>query len=198
MATERASGTHGGDGGAADPEAPTGPLLPVVLGTAVAVRAGAAGGRAAGVDVRRLDATGRPAGRESTTADLHVGGQPGLPSPGRARRRRPHATTGGLPIRTCSSTPRSRRSRPADAWSTRRCDRRMPSTSLGGARSFRSTSASRDQGVLNELPARPRRAWPGLRPAREDASATRATILVGLASDGNWPPLVVRAVQLGP
>ena len=64
-----ALGHAGGRGRVADPQDPSGQLLPELSGAAPALGAGAAGGGPAGLCVRRLDAARRPAGREPRPAD---------------------------------------------------------------------------------------------------------------------------------
>jgi hypothetical protein len=76
--TRPAAGTHGRGDRAADPEAAAGQLLPGLLGAAPALRAGAVGGRPAGLCVRRFDPPRRSAGGVARAADLALGGQPGV------------------------------------------------------------------------------------------------------------------------
>ena len=64
--------TRAGRDRAADPQDPPGQLLPELLGAAPALGAGAAGGRPAGLCLRRLDAPRRPARREPRPADLQA------------------------------------------------------------------------------------------------------------------------------
>ena len=61
------------------PKIRQGSYFPIVSGAAQALRAGAGGGRAAGLCLRRLDAARRSARREPRAADQQERGQPDLP-----------------------------------------------------------------------------------------------------------------------
>jgi transposase-like protein len=72
----RSGGTRRRVRSTADPQDPPGQLLPELLEAAPALEAGVAGGGAAGLRVRRLDAPGRPAREEPRLTDLQERGQP--------------------------------------------------------------------------------------------------------------------------
>ena len=86
---------------------------------ASALRAGAAGGRAAGLCVRRLDPPGRPARRAARAADLQDRGQPRLRGAWTSTSRRFGRGRWRAATRTCSWTRRWRRSATAAASSTK-------------------------------------------------------------------------------
>ena len=163
----QALGHAGGRDRVADPQAPSGQLLPELPAAAQALRAGAGDGGPAGLCLRRLDAPGRSARREPRAADLARPRSAGSPGCSTSRSRRSASGRWRAATRICSSTRRSRRSATAAAFSASASSSRTPSMRPAGARSSAWTSA----------PRRPRRSG-----ASSCAASSRAAW-----SASSWP-----------
>ena len=169
-----AVGHPGGRDRAADPQDPSGQLLPEVPAAAQALRAGAGLRGPAGLCLRRLDPAGRSARREPRAADLRVEVSRIARAARRAGRGVPRRGRWRAATRICSSTPRSRRSATAAACSARRRDRARRARDRPPRDHRPRRRRGGDRGVLDGLPALPGRARPGRRAAGHQRRARRA------------------------
>ena len=160
----QAVGHQGRGDRAADPQDPSGQLLPELPAAPLVLRAGAARHRPAGLCLRRQHAAGRSAGRVAWAADLKELGVADRRAARRAGSGVPGTPAGG-PLPVCVRRREDRegpRRRPRAAQG---CGLSKAMQELVAARSSARKRRGRDRGVLDRVPAVLGRAGPGRRPA---------------------------------